>query len=56
MHLRKNRNRWPPLHTPIMWQRNIPNRAAVHMHKIAGGFGTPRPSILSLVTGKGSYI
>ena len=43
VHLRKNSNRWPPLHTPILWERNLPNRAAVIMHTIEGGFKKPVP-------------
>ena len=27
-YLRKNKDRWPPLHTPILWEKLIPNRAA----------------------------
>jgi [acyl-carrier-protein] S-malonyltransferase len=54
-HLRRNPDRWPPLHTPIIWQRNIPNRAAVMMHTIAGACGAPKPKVLSMVTGKYSY-
>jgi [acyl-carrier-protein] S-malonyltransferase len=52
---RKNSNRFPPLHTPIVWQRNVPNRAAVMMHTLKGGFTIPEPPVLSLVTGKCSY-
>ncbi len=55
LYLRKNEHRWPPLHTPIMWQRNIPNRAAIMMQTLPGGFTAPTPPILSLVTGKLSY-
>ncbi|MFT5527225.1 MAG: [acyl-carrier-protein] S-malonyltransferase [Pirellulaceae bacterium] len=55
VHLRKNDNKWPPLHTPIVWERQIPNRAAVLMHTLKGGFVKPTPPILSLVTGKVSY-
>lgn len=54
-HLRKHHGPWPPLHTPIMWQRNIPNRAAVMLQTTAGGFQAPVPPVLSLVTGKASY-
>ena len=53
--LRKNAHRFPPLHTPIMWQRNVPNRAATLMHTLHGGFTVPDPPILSLVTGELSY-
>ncbi len=55
VHLRKNDHRWPPMHTPIMWERNIPNRAAVMMHTLPKGVGLPQPPILSLLTGKCSY-
>jgi [acyl-carrier-protein] S-malonyltransferase len=55
VHLRKNQEHWPPLHTPLLWQRNIPNRAAVMMQTIGGGFRSPTPPVLSLVTGKVSY-
>lgn len=55
VHLRPNPHRWPPLHTPIMWQRNIPNRAADMMHIMPGGSTAPKPPVLSLVTGKISY-
>lgn len=55
LHLRKNEHRWPPLHTPIMWQRNISTRSAVMMHTLPGGFTAPTPPVLSLVTGKLSY-
>ena len=54
-HLRLHGGDWPPLHTPILWDRNIPNRAAVLMHTMRGGFTVPKPNILSLVTGKFSY-
>lgn len=53
--LRKNENRWPPLHTPIMWQRAIPNRAAVLMHKMKIQPFSPQPPIFSLVTGRYDY-
>ncbi len=55
IHLRKNQDRWPPLHTPIVWQRNIPNRARVMMHTMEGGFTVPVPNVVSMVTGKASY-
>lgn len=54
-HLRLNNNRWPPLHTPIVRQRNIPDRASVLMETMDGGFQPPCPPVLSLATGKRSY-
>lgn len=55
LYLRKNDSRWPPLHTPIVWQRNIPNRSAVMMHTLQSSFAGPKPAVLSMVTGKISY-
>ncbi|MEX0715350.1 MAG: hypothetical protein WD066_02120 [Planctomycetaceae bacterium] len=55
VHLRGNPHRWPPMHTPIVWQRNISNRAGVLMHTAAGGFRKPKPAVLSCVTGDASY-
>ena len=54
-HLRKNDHSWPPLHTPLLWEKSIPNRAAVIQHTMVGGFTTPEPPIISCVTGKISY-
>lgn len=54
-HLRKNPHRWPPLHTPLLWQKQIPNRAAWTMYQMPGGFVEPAPRVLSLVTGDLSY-
>jgi [acyl-carrier-protein] S-malonyltransferase len=53
--LRRNPNRWPPLHSPIVWKKNIPNRAATMMYQIPGGGTKPTPTIVSCVTGKTSY-
>jgi [acyl-carrier-protein] S-malonyltransferase len=54
-HLRKNPHHWPPLHTTITWQRAIPNRAAVLLETLPGGFRTPSLPLLSGVTGRPSY-
>ncbi|MFN0016722.1 MAG: hypothetical protein ACKVP0_00600 [Pirellulaceae bacterium] len=53
--LRKNADLWPPLHTPIVWERNIPNRAAYLMHTLNIRLMEPTPTVLSLVTGLLSY-
>ena len=55
VHLRRNQNRWPPLHTPIVWQKHIPDRSRQMMHTIPGAFAIPNPSVFSLVTGSLSY-
>jgi [acyl-carrier-protein] S-malonyltransferase len=55
VYLRKNSERWPPVHTPLVWQRNIPNRIGALSHTLPGGFTKPVPPIFSLVTGKASY-
>jgi [acyl-carrier-protein] S-malonyltransferase len=51
VHLRRNPDRWPPMHTSLVWQRNIPNRVGVMLHTVAGGFTAPAPKVLSLTTG-----
>lgn len=55
VHLRKNGHRWPPLHSPLVWQCNIPNRAAVMMHTLPVSKNLPSPPIFSLVSGKCDY-
>lgn len=54
-HLRINSNRWPPLHTPIVRQKHIPDRASVMLETLEGCFKPPTPPVLSLVTGTLSY-
>jgi [acyl-carrier-protein] S-malonyltransferase len=53
--LRRKPQKLPPLHTPLVWQRCIPNRAAVAIYKIGGVLKLPSPPIVSCVTGKASY-
>jgi len=53
--LRRRPNHWPPLHTPIVWERNIPNRTAIAMHHVGGGDRKPSPTIVSCATGSASY-
>jgi [acyl-carrier-protein] S-malonyltransferase len=53
--LRRNPNHWPPLHTPLVWQRNIPNRVAMALYHLEGGLRKPSPSVLSCVTGEEDY-
>jgi [acyl-carrier-protein] S-malonyltransferase len=55
VHVRRHQHRYPPLHTPIMWQRSIPNRTAVMLQQIPGGMRKPSVPILSMVTGAVSY-
>lgn len=54
-HIKINPERWPPLHTPIVRQKHIPDRAAVMMATMRGGMQPPCPPLLSLVTGERSY-
>jgi len=54
-HIKINPERWPPLHTPIVRQKHIPDRAAVMMASMSGGMQPPCPPVLSLVTGELSY-
>ncbi len=55
IHLRRNEHRWPPLHTPIVWEKDMTTRAARMLHTLPGGFVAPHPEVLSLVTGRTSY-
>jgi [acyl-carrier-protein] S-malonyltransferase len=55
LYLRKNEHRWPPMHTPIVWQRNIRDRAAVLMQGVQLKHAAPIPPVFSLVTGNISY-
>jgi [acyl-carrier-protein] S-malonyltransferase len=54
-HIKINPERWPPLHTSIVRQKHIPDRAAVLMSTMQGGMQPPCPPVLSLVTGERSY-
>lgn len=54
-HLRKNKSRWPPIHTPIVWEKCIPNRCGILLHTLPGGLVPPHPPVFSLVTGEKSY-
>lgn len=54
-HLRLNDHRWPPMHTPIVRQKHIPDRASVMMESLPGGLTPACPPVFSLVTGKMSY-
>jgi [acyl-carrier-protein] S-malonyltransferase len=53
--LRRRPGHWPPLHTPLVWQKNITDRTALALYRLAGGFQKPVPPIISCVTGAASY-
>jgi [acyl-carrier-protein] S-malonyltransferase len=55
VYFRRHKHRYPPLHTPIMWLKNIPNRTAVLLQTTPGGFQAPSVPLLSMVTGDASY-
>ena len=55
VHFRKNPHRWPPLHTPIVKQRFITDRASTRLQGSGGKLGAPTPPIASLVTGSIGY-
>lgn len=54
-HLRRKHQVLPPMHTPLVWQRNVPNRAATALYRIGGRLKTPIPRLVSCVTGAASY-
>jgi len=53
--LRRKPNHWPPLHTPLVWERNIPNRTAMLMYHTGGGHNKPTPNVVSCTTGLANY-
>jgi len=53
--LRRNPHHWPPLHTPLVRCRNVPNRTAIALYQIEGELPVPSPPIVSCVTGTASY-
>lgn len=53
--IRKNSDKWPPLHTSIVWQRNITNRSQVLMQQIQSGFTAPAVPLYSMATGDFPY-
>ena len=55
VHFRMNPECWPPLHTPIVRQHNITDRASARLQSMGGKLSAPVPPIASLVTGKISY-
>ncbi len=55
VHLRKNSNRWPPLHTPIVLQKHLRDRAAIILQTTPFQNKEPLYPILSCVTGDIAY-
>jgi [acyl-carrier-protein] S-malonyltransferase len=53
--LRRRPNKWPPIHTPLVWERSVPNRAAVALYHTGGGNQRPRPNVISCTTGRANY-
>lgn len=54
-HLKRDPNLWPPLHTPIVRQRHIPDRASIMMETMSPMRGFDTPTLFSLATGSPSY-
>lgn len=53
--LRLKSHKLPPLHTPIVWRRNVPNRVATALYEIPGRLSAPDTKLISCVTGEDSY-
>lgn len=49
-----SKSEFPPLHTPVTWAKQIPDRASLMMRKLDFRF-SPTPRVLSLATGDYSY-
>ena len=52
VHLRLNDARWPPLHTPIVRQKHVPDRSAVMIQSIPIHADRISPPVISLVNGQ----
>jgi len=55
VHLRKNPNHWPPLHTPILLQKHLRDRAALILQTTPFQNKEPLYPIISCVTGELAY-
>ena len=53
--VRKNSQHYPPLHTPIMWQRAIADRVSDLMHTLKVEYTQTMPPVISLITGGIDY-
>jgi [acyl-carrier-protein] S-malonyltransferase len=53
--LRRRPNQWPPLHTPLVWEKSVPNRAAWDLYHTKGGDRKPKPTVISCTTGEANY-
>lgn len=54
-HMKKNPDRWPPIHTQIIRQKAIPDRASVMLETVPNGMSAPCVPVISCITGKPSY-
>lgn len=55
VHLRKNPNHWPPIHTPIVLQKHLRDRGALMFQTAPCRSNEPDYPILSCVTGELAY-
>lgn len=46
---------WPPLHTPLVCEKHIPDRATLYIRETARLNNGPRPPVWSMVTGRREY-
>lgn len=53
--LKYNPDRWPPLHTCLVWQKHLTDRAGLSIQQIPEPIPTPSVPILSCVTGELAY-
>ncbi len=53
--VRRNPDKWPPLHTPIVRQCGVPDRAAALMETMKLVHDRPHPPVFSLTSGQANY-
>lgn len=55
VHVKRDPSRWPPIHTAIIRQRNVTDRAGVILETVAGGLTEPVIPIASCISGSYGY-
>jgi [acyl-carrier-protein] S-malonyltransferase len=53
--VRPKDNRFPPLHTPIVWQRHLTDQASMMLQRTHFSDQPPSPPVFSMATGKADY-
>lgn len=55
INIRLNGSKWPPLHSPLVRAKHVPDRAAMMMSQVPLSEDGPQLPVISLVTGRKAY-